>query len=82
MNNQYSLIKKDGSFLDFYSCLGIISRFTYISDIDIVNKYCEGLGLWCLTPLSTIFQLCRGTNIVKCLLILNKSSINNIQTSN
>ena len=24
------------------------------------NKIYIGLALWCLTPLSTIFQLCRG----------------------
>jgi uncharacterized membrane protein len=37
-----------------YYCLYIVVDLITISDITF------GLGLWCLTPLSTIFQLCRG----------------------
>jgi hypothetical protein len=38
---------------------------TYISStlasyIYTIHVHGVGLGLWCLTPLSTIFQLCRG----------------------
>jgi hypothetical protein len=39
----------------------------YLGYVMIFNKYLSNkiwLGLWCLTPLSTIFQLCRGGFIV------------------
>jgi hypothetical protein len=29
-------------------------------DLITISDITFGLGLWCLTPISTIFQLCRG----------------------
>ena len=34
--------------------------FTIVLDFITISDITFGLGLWCLTPLSTIFQLCRG----------------------
>ena len=33
---------------------------TYLVNISVIWRNYQGLGLWCLTPLSTIFQLYRG----------------------
>ena len=38
-----------------------VSRYMHIHyNVCTVTIIIKGLGLWCLTPLSTIFQLCRG----------------------
>jgi hypothetical protein len=39
-------------------CTNII--YTFIHLLTMISDITFGLGLWCLTPLSTIFQLCRG----------------------
>ena len=35
------------------------------------NHLYKGLWLWCLTPLSTIFQLCRGSHLYKASYLLS-----------
>jgi len=49
----------------------------YVVLVDIKSLVGFGLGLWCLTPLSTIFQLYRGGEKFEmyCLPIQNNTSI-------
>ena len=43
--------------------LPLISQLFYL-EVRTIKLHWLGLALWCLTPLSTIFQLCRGSQSV------------------
>ena len=47
----------------------------------VFTTLCRGLGLWCLMPLSTIFQLYRGSSTL-CITRFHRQTLQTIKTKN